>query len=62
MDRYAPSSPEYSDGGKRDVLDWFTTGRERILGEVHEQGQEEIGGRAPGAYLFARRYRQPAAK
>ena len=62
MDKYAPSPPTYSDGGKRDVLDWFATGRARILGEVHEQVQEEAGGRAPGAYLFARRYRKPAAK
>ena len=62
MDRYNPSPPEYSDGGKRDVLDWFATGHARIPGKVHEQGQEEVGGRAPGAYLFVRRYRKPAAK
>ena len=62
MDRYAPSPPEYSDRGERDVLDWFVTGHAIIPGEVHEQGQEEVGGRASGAYLSARRYRQPAAK
>ena len=62
VDRYAPSPPEYSDGGERDVLEWFATGRARIPGEVHEQGQEELRVRSPGAYLFVRRYRQPAVK